>query len=192
MGFNLTDHWVWDFWLADDGEQHHLFYLHAPKSLGHPDLRHRNAKIGHATSTDLRSWTNHGRAFEPGLPGSFDGSATWTGSVVKAAVEQTVDTLGGLHITVHTVAIHPYGSATETSEATWDRVMAVNLKSVFLLAHHAVPHMVAQRDGAILSLIRRGTKTFEEILSGLPTKPAHLSADDFRLLVKRSLKVKKL
>lgn len=83
MGFNLADHWVWDFWLADDGEQHHLFYLHAPKSLGHPDLRHRNAKIGHATSTDLRSWTNHGRAFDPGLPGSFDGSATWTGSVVR-------------------------------------------------------------------------------------------------------------
>jgi beta-fructofuranosidase len=83
MGFNLADHWVWDFWLADDGEQHHLFYLHAPKSLGHPDLRHRNAKIGHATSTDLRNWTNHGRAFEPGLPGSFDGSATWTGSVVR-------------------------------------------------------------------------------------------------------------
>lgn len=83
MGFNLADHRVWDFWLADDGEQHHLFYLHAPKSLGHPDLRHRNAKIGHATSTDLRNWTNHGRAFDPGLPGSFDGSATWTGSVVR-------------------------------------------------------------------------------------------------------------
>lgn len=83
MGFNLADHWVWDFWLADDGEQHHLFYLHAPKSLGHPDLRHRNAKIGHATSTDLHNWTNHGRAFDPGLPGSFDGSATWTGSVVR-------------------------------------------------------------------------------------------------------------
>lgn len=84
MGFNLSDHWVWDFWLADDGERHHLFYLHAPKSLGNPDLRHRNARIGHATSTDLRTWTNHGLAFDAGSPGSFDGSATWTGSVVQA------------------------------------------------------------------------------------------------------------
>ena len=83
MGFNLADHWVWDFWLADDGERHHLFYLHAPKSLGNPDLRHRNARIGHATSADLRDWTDHGRAFDPGSPGSFDGSATWTGSVVR-------------------------------------------------------------------------------------------------------------
>lgn len=83
MAFNLADFWVWDFWLADDGARHHLFYLHAPKSLGNPDLRHRNARIGHATSTDLRHWTDHGLAFEPGPPGSFDGTATWTGSVVR-------------------------------------------------------------------------------------------------------------
>jgi beta-fructofuranosidase len=83
MGFNLSDHWVWDFWLADDGERHHLYYLHAPQSLGNPDLRHRNARIGHASSMDLTHWTDHGRIFDAGLPGSFDGSATWTGSVVR-------------------------------------------------------------------------------------------------------------
>ena len=85
MGFSLPDHWVWDFWTADDGNLFHLFYLHAPKSLGHPDLRHRNARIGHATSSDLRTWTNHGQAFAAGRPGEFDGSATWTGSVVRGA-----------------------------------------------------------------------------------------------------------
>lgn len=83
MGFALPDHWVWDFWTADDGDQFHLFFLHAPKSLGNPDLRHRNARIGHATSTDLRNWTYHGIAFPAGAPGEFDGSATWTGSVVR-------------------------------------------------------------------------------------------------------------
>lgn len=83
MAFNRIDFWVWDFWLADDGEQFHLFYLHAPKSLGNPDLRHRNARIGHATSADLTNWTDHGLAFDAGTPGSFDGSATWTGSVIR-------------------------------------------------------------------------------------------------------------
>lgn len=83
MAFSLADHWVWDFWTADDGQLFHLFYLHAPKSLGHHDLRHRNARIGHATSTDLINWTNHGRAFDAGEPGAFDGTATWTGSVVR-------------------------------------------------------------------------------------------------------------
>lgn len=83
MAFARPDHWVWDFWLADDGERFHLYYLHAPKSLGNPDLRHRNARIGHATSTDLRTWTDHGRIFDAGPEGSYDATATWTGSVVR-------------------------------------------------------------------------------------------------------------
>ena len=83
MAFSLPDHWVWDFWLADDGARFHLFYLHAPKSLRDPDLRHRNARIGHASSPDLRAWTVHGEALGPGPAGSFDQTATWTGSVVR-------------------------------------------------------------------------------------------------------------
>ena len=84
MSFALADHWVWDFWHADDGVEHHLFYLHAPKALGNPELRHRNARIGHATSTDLHTWTDHGVVLEPGGATDFDASATWTGSVVRA------------------------------------------------------------------------------------------------------------
>lgn len=84
MTFSLPDHWVWDFWLADDGRSYHLFYLHAPHGLGNPDLRHRNARIGHATSTDLVTWRDHGRIFDAGAAGAFDDTANWTGSVVRA------------------------------------------------------------------------------------------------------------
>jgi beta-fructofuranosidase len=83
MAFTLTDFWVWDFWLADDGDQFHLFYLHAPKSLGDPELRHRNARFGHATSADLTNWSDLGPIFGPGAPGDFDETATWTGSVLQ-------------------------------------------------------------------------------------------------------------
>jgi beta-fructofuranosidase len=83
MAFSLPDHWVWDFWLADDTRRHHLFFLHAPKALGDPELRHRNARIGHASSDDLVDWEFHGPAFDAGPPESFDATATWTGSVVR-------------------------------------------------------------------------------------------------------------
>jgi beta-fructofuranosidase len=83
MAFSLPDHWVWDFWLADDGATYHLYYLHAPHALGNPDLRHRNARIGHATSPDLVAWQDHGQIFDVGPAGSFDDTATWTGSVVR-------------------------------------------------------------------------------------------------------------
>lgn len=83
MAFSHDTHWVWDFWVADDGETFHLYYLHAPKALGDPELRHRNARIGHATSPDLTHWTDHGEVLAPGPEGSFDETATWTGSVVR-------------------------------------------------------------------------------------------------------------
>jgi len=85
MSFTLPDHWVWDFWLADDGEQFHLYYLFAPRSLGDESLRHRNARIGRATSRDLVSWVDHGEVLAPGAAGSLDETATWTGSVVRAS-----------------------------------------------------------------------------------------------------------
>lgn len=84
MTFTLPDHWVWDFWIVTDGQTHHLYYLHAPRSLGDESLRHRNARIGHATSPDLRAWTDHGVVLEPGTAGRPDETATWTGSVVAA------------------------------------------------------------------------------------------------------------
>jgi beta-fructofuranosidase len=85
MTFSLDSHWVWDFWFADDGERFHMFYLHAPKSLGDPHLRHRNARIGRATSTDLVTWQDHGEVLTVGSPGDPDETATWTGSVVRGA-----------------------------------------------------------------------------------------------------------
>jgi beta-fructofuranosidase len=80
----LPEHWLWDFWFAVDGEDVHVFYLQAPRSLGDPSLRHVNATIGHAVSRDLRSW----RVLPPALgtagpAGAFDDVATWTGSVVR-------------------------------------------------------------------------------------------------------------
>lgn len=80
---NPDDRWIWDFWHAADGDTHHLFYLQAPKALGDPELRHRNATIGHATSTDLTNWTEHGTVLVPGGSGAPDATATWTGSVVR-------------------------------------------------------------------------------------------------------------
>ena len=83
MGFSVKDSWAWDFWLVDDGSTYHMYYLHAPQSLGDPELRHRNARIGHATSPDLTGWVSHGVVLRPDDPEAFDGTATWTGSVMQ-------------------------------------------------------------------------------------------------------------
>lgn len=61
----------------------HVFFLHAPRDLGYPDLRHSHARIGHAVSRDLRYWEVLPTALSPGPPGAFDDLATWTGSVLE-------------------------------------------------------------------------------------------------------------
>jgi beta-fructofuranosidase len=85
MALRLPDKWVWDFWLAQDGPDYHVFYLQAPRSLGDPDLRHWHASVGHAVSPDLRNWRILPDALHPGPAGEWDDYATWTGCVVQHA-----------------------------------------------------------------------------------------------------------
>lgn len=84
MGLRLDDKWMWDFWFAEEGDATHVFFLQAPRSLAHPDLRHRNATFGHAVSTDLRRWEVLPNPLPPGPTGSWDDLATWTGSITRA------------------------------------------------------------------------------------------------------------
>lgn len=80
--FDLTNDWVWDSWLADDGERFHLFFLCAPRSLGDPQLRHEHARVGHAVSLDLTTWERVADAVSPSDVG-YDDRSVWTGCVVR-------------------------------------------------------------------------------------------------------------
>jgi beta-fructofuranosidase len=79
----LDDSWLWDFWLADDGDRYHLFFLYAARALGDEHRRHGNAAIGHAVSDDLRGWVHLGGVVAASPAPAFDDLATWTGSVVR-------------------------------------------------------------------------------------------------------------
>ena len=76
------EHYLWDFWLLRHDGVYHLFYLRAPRDVD-PEQRHYVARVGHATSSDLRMWRDEGVALEPGPPGSWDDTAIWTGSVIQ-------------------------------------------------------------------------------------------------------------
>ena len=78
----LAEQWIWDSWVADDGERYHVYFLQAPRALGDPALRHTRATIGHASSDDLVEWAYHGTVLGPDRSG-WDDLALWTGSVVQ-------------------------------------------------------------------------------------------------------------
>ena len=80
----LADHWVWDSWYADDGENFHVFFLRASRALLDSERRHFRASIGHAISKDLINWTLLPDALVTSDSPSWDDMATWTGSTFLA------------------------------------------------------------------------------------------------------------
>ncbi len=73
---------------------------------------------------------------------------------VRAMVDHAVQTYGGLHVLYNNAGIFPAddGGVTETPESTWDRVMDVNLKGVWLGCRHGVPAMLDSGGGSIVNV----------------------------------------
>lgn len=69
----------------------------------------------------------------------------------RRTVEQTVSTLGGLDILFNNAGIIRRANVLNTTEAEWDRVMAVNIKSIFLMSRYAIPHMITAGGGVIVN-----------------------------------------
>ena len=74
------------------------------------------------------------------------------GESCRKVIEQVVDEFGGLDILVNAAGIVTRASVVETSEADWDRTLAVNLKSVYLLSKYSIPHMTQIGGGAIINI----------------------------------------
>ena len=69
-------------------------------------------------------------------------------------VEHTVASYGGLHVLYNNAGILPPDDAgvVDTPEATWDRVLDVNLKGVFFGCRYGVPALLASGGGSIVNV----------------------------------------
>jgi NAD(P)-dependent dehydrogenase (short-subunit alcohol dehydrogenase family) len=71
---------------------------------------------------------------------------------VERMVEATVERFGRLDILVNNAGIIDPAPVLEMTEEQWDRVLAVDLKGVFLCSQAAGRHMVERRSGCIISI----------------------------------------
>jgi NAD(P)-dependent dehydrogenase (short-subunit alcohol dehydrogenase family) len=70
----------------------------------------------------------------------------------QSAVETAVATFGRLDMLVNNAGVLRRAEITRLSEDDWDRTMAVNVKSIYLLSRAAIPVMAAAGGGAIVNL----------------------------------------
>lgn len=69
---------------------------------------------------------------------------------VQAAINAAVDKWRAIHVIVNDAAMMTFKPIVELAEDDWDKVMAVNLRSIFLFSKYGVPHM--PEGGAIVNI----------------------------------------
>ncbi|MFT7523613.1 MAG: 3-oxoacyl-[acyl-carrier protein] reductase, partial [Candidatus Paceibacteria bacterium] len=75
------------------------------------------------------------------------------GNSVKAMADQAIADFGQVDILINNAGITHLPAPMETvSEEDFERVLNVNMRSIYLTARHLVPHMKANETGAILNI----------------------------------------
>ncbi|MFZ0608084.1 MAG: SDR family oxidoreductase [Xanthobacteraceae bacterium] len=88
-------------------------------------------------------------------------------AAVKALVAKTMERFGKIDILVNNAALFAplkEQKVIDIDVTLWDRVMAVNIRGVFLMTKHVAPHMIAQKYGKIVNIssgtVARGIPLF--------------------------------
>jgi len=104
----------------------------------------------------------------------------------QAMVAHALATYGRVDCLYNNAAIMPEAdhSVIDTDVATWDQVMAVNVRGVFLGCKYAVPAMVAQGSGSIINIA-----SFVALLGCSVPQDAYTASKGALLALTRSLAV---
>ena len=70
---------------------------------------------------------------------------------VQYMVQVVANTYGRIDVLFNNAGVFFRGSVTETEEEDWDRILDVNLKSMYLCSKSAIPYMIAGGGGSIVN-----------------------------------------
>lgn len=116
-----------------------MLFAREGAALGLADL---NLRAGQAVAAEIVQ--SGGRAV-------FEDADISRASDCQRVVERTLREFGGIHVLFNNAGIMRRASVVELSEEDWDRVMAVNVKSMYLMSRLVVPVMVKAGGGSIIN-----------------------------------------
>lgn len=71
---------------------------------------------------------------------------------IRSLVRETESTLGPVDILINNAAILKLAPIAEMSTETWDEMLSVNLRSVFIACREVLPGMMARKSGRIINI----------------------------------------
>jgi NAD(P)-dependent dehydrogenase (short-subunit alcohol dehydrogenase family) len=103
-----------------------------------------------------------------------------------AMIDLAVSKFGRIDVLYNNAGIMPEAdhSVVDTPVETWDQVMAVNVRGVYLACKYAIPHMVERRSGSIINV-----SSFVAILGCSVPQDAYTASKGAVLALTRSLAV---
>jgi NAD(P)-dependent dehydrogenase (short-subunit alcohol dehydrogenase family) len=101
-----------------------------------------NSELGQAVAEEISN--NGGRAI-------FERADITSAADCRRATERTLREFGGIHILFNNAGIIRRASVVEITESDWDAVLAVNVKSIFLMCREVIPRMASSGGGSIIN-----------------------------------------
>jgi 3-oxoacyl-[acyl-carrier protein] reductase len=121
----------------------HAIALRAAREGASVVVADRAASAGAATLAEIEQMGGQGLFVETDVSRASD---------TQRLVEATLAAFDRVDVVVNNAGIGGGDDILATDEATWDHVISVVLKSVFLVCRAALPAMLAQRRGAIVNV----------------------------------------
>src|SRR5215470_16632392 len=117
-----------------------LLFAREGAAVGIADV---NEEAGRATVASIK---------DAGGRGFFEHTDVTLAQACKRAVERTIREFGRIDILFNNAGIIRRATVLDLSEADWDRVINVNVKSMYLMCREAIPHMLNAGGGSIINM----------------------------------------
>jgi NAD(P)-dependent dehydrogenase (short-subunit alcohol dehydrogenase family) len=100
---------------------------------------------------------------------------------VRSAVQSVADTFGGIDCVVNNAGINIVKGIEESSAEEWDRIMAVNVKSIFLVTKYSLPYL---KKSTLPSVVNIGSVSS---FVGQANTPAYVASKGAVAMLSKSL-----
>jgi NAD(P)-dependent dehydrogenase (short-subunit alcohol dehydrogenase family) len=104
-------------------------------------------------------------------------------AAAQRLADETAQAQGRIDVLFNNAGISGVGTAHDTSVELWDKVMAVNVRGVFLVSKFVVPHMIQKKKGSIINM----SSTIAEI--GLAQRASYAASKGAVLALTRAMQV---